>query len=157
MCCMLTTLVLLGPRLAILVRDGIIHKMGSPKEVPCPLTAKVIDVRETYAWALPGLVLAQSTNYTDAVAVSAVSPKPVPIGVTTVEQFAIGFINIAVPSSAGRIATNARFFGKFGMGAVTAMTVGAITGVISILAQAILVVLTIVVGKAANTVALSAR
>ncbi|MDX2378241.1 MAG: lysylphosphatidylglycerol synthase transmembrane domain-containing protein, partial [Acidimicrobiia bacterium] len=99
-------------------------------------------------WSLVilGLVLAAATNYTDAVAVAAVSPKPVPIGVTTVEQFAIGFVNIAVPSAAGRVATNARYFQKFGISAVTSTTTGAITGFIGFIAQAILVVLTILIG-----------
>ena len=63
---------------------------------------------------LIALILAGATNYTDASAVAAVSPKPIPIGVTTVEQFAIGFVNMAVPSAAGRVATNARYFQKFG-------------------------------------------
>ena len=90
-----------------------------------------------------GLVLAAATNYTDSIAVAAVSPKPVPIGITTVEQFAIGFVNIAVPSAAGRVATNARYFQSFGINAVTSTTTGAITGFVGFVAQAILVVLTI--------------
>jgi uncharacterized protein (TIRG00374 family) len=93
-----------------------------------------------------GLVLAASTNWTDAIALKTVSPKPVPVGVTTVEQFAIGFVNIAVPSAAGRVATNTRFFQKFGINAITSTTTGAITGLVGFLAQAILVVLTILVG-----------
>ena len=93
-----------------------------------------------------GLVLAASTNWTDAIALKAVSPKPVPVGVTTVEQFAIGFVNIAVPSAAGRIATNTRFFQKFGINAITSTTSGAITGFVGFIAQAALVVLTILVG-----------
>ena len=95
---------------------------------------------------LLGLVLAAATNYTDAIALAAVSPKPVPVGITTIEQFAIGFINIAVPSSAGRIATNARYFQKFGISPVTSTTTGAITGLTGFIAQAILVVVTILVG-----------
>ena len=75
-----------------------------------------------------------------------VSPKPVPVGITTIEQFAIGFINIAVPSAAGRVATNTRYFEKFGINAVTSTTTGVITGFIGFIAQAILVVLTILVG-----------
>ena len=108
----------------------------------------VIDTLADARWSLIvlGLVLAAATNYTDAVAVAAVSPKPVPVGVTTVEQFAIGFVNIAVPSAAGRVATNARYFQKFGISAVTSTTTGAITGLIGFVAQAILVVLTILVG-----------
>ena len=93
-----------------------------------------------------GLMLAAATNVTDATALAAVTPKPVPIGVTTVEQFAIGFVNIAVPSAAGRIAVNIRYFEKFGISAVTSTTTGAITGFLGFIAQAVLVVLTIVIG-----------
>jgi uncharacterized protein (TIRG00374 family) len=93
-----------------------------------------------------GLVLAAATNFTDATALAAVTPKPVPIGVTTVEQFAIGFVNVAVPSAAGRIAVNIRYFEKLGISAVTSSTTGAITGLLGFVAQAFLVVLTIVIG-----------
>lgn len=108
----------------------------------------ILDTLSDARWSLIllGLVLAAATNYTDAMALSVVSPKPVPIGVTTVEQFAIGFVNIAVPSAAGRVATNARYFQKFGISAVTATMSGAITGFLGFIAQAILVVLTILVG-----------
>ena len=116
----------------------------------------VFDTLADARWGLIliALVLANATNWSDAVSVSAVSPKPVPVGVTTVEQFAIGFINIAVPSAAGRVATNARFFQKFGISAVTSTTTGAITGVIGFIAQAIMIVLTIMVG--AGSIDLSA-
>ena len=79
-------------------------------------------------------------------ALSAESKRPVPVGITTIEQFAIGFVNIAVPSAAGRVATNARYFQKFGISTVASTTAGAITGVVGFVAQAILVVLTILVG-----------
>ncbi len=95
---------------------------------------------------LLGLVFAAATNHTDAKALAAVSPKPVPVGVTTVEQFAIGFVNIAIPSAAGRVATNARYFQKYGISPVTSTTTGAITGILGFVAQAILIVLTILVG-----------
>jgi uncharacterized protein (TIRG00374 family) len=96
---------------------------------------------------LIALILAQSTNFTDAVALAFVSPKPVPVGITTVEQFAIGFVNIAVPSAAGRVATNARYFQGFGINAVTSTTTGVITGFVGFGAQAILVILTILAGQ----------
>ena len=109
----------------------------------------IIETLSDARWGLVliALVLVQATNFTDAVSVAAVSPKPVPVGVTTVEQFAIGFVNMAVPSAAGRVATNARYFQKFGINTVTSTTTGAITGFIGFIAQAILLVLTILVGK----------
>ena len=100
-----------------------------------------------WSLVLLGVALAATTNYTDAVALAAVSPKPVPVGVTTIEQFAIGFVNIAVPSAAGRVATNARYFQKFGISPVTSTTTGVITGFIGFVAQAILVLLTVVAGS----------
>jgi uncharacterized membrane protein YbhN (UPF0104 family) len=100
----------------------------------------------SWGLVLLGLLLAAATNYTDAVALVAVSPKPVPVGVTTIQQFAIGFVNVAVPSAAGRVATNARYFQKFGISAVTSTTTGAITGVLGFVAQAVLVVLAVLVG-----------
>ena len=109
------------------------------------LTAALGDAR--WGLVLLALVLAQATNYTDAVSLAAVSPKPVPVGVTTVEQFALSFVNIAVPSAAGRVSTNARYFQKFGIVAVTATAVGAITGFIGFIAQVIAVVLTMLAGK----------
>jgi uncharacterized protein (TIRG00374 family) len=109
------------------------------------LTAALGDAR----WGLIvlALVSAQATNYTDALSLAAVSPKPVPVGVATVEQFALSFVNIAVPSAAGRVSTNARFFQKFGIAAVTATAVGAITGFIGFIAQVIAVGLTVLAGK----------
>jgi uncharacterized protein (TIRG00374 family) len=108
----------------------------------------IVDTLADARWGLVliGLVLAASTNWTDAISLKAVSPKPVPVGVTTVEQFAIGFVNIAVPSAAGRVATNARYFQKFGINPVTSTATGAVTGFVGFLAQAILIVLTILVG-----------
>ena len=53
-------------------------------------------------------MIVQLTNASDAVGVAAASPKPIPVGVTTIEQFAIGFINLVTPSAAGRLAMNAR-------------------------------------------------
>jgi uncharacterized membrane protein YbhN (UPF0104 family) len=111
--------------------------------------ATIWDTLSDARWGLVliGLVLAGSTNMTDAVSVSAASPKPVPIGVTTVEQFAIGFVNLAVPSAAGRMATNARYFQKFGINAVTSTTTGVITGLVGFCAQALLIVLALIVGE----------
>ena len=108
----------------------------------------IVDTLADARWGLVliALVLASSTNFTDAIALKAVSPKPVPVGVTTIEQFAIGFVNIAVPSAAGRIATNARYFQKFGISSVTSTATGAITGFVGFIAQAVLIVLTVLVG-----------
>ena len=109
----------------------------------------IVDTLSDASWGyvLLGLALAAATNYTDAIALVRLAPKPVPVGITTIQQFAIGFINMAVPSAAGRIATNARYFEKFGISPVTSAASGAITGLLGFGAQIILIVVTIVVGS----------
>lgn len=109
----------------------------------------ILEVLQDATWGLVlvALVLTQLTNATDAYSVAAASPKPVPVGITTVEQFAIGFVNLAVPSTAGRIAVNARFFQRLGINAVTSSTTAAITGLVGFVAQTILLVLSVVVGE----------
>ena len=96
---------------------------------------------------LIALILAGATNYTDASAVAAVSPKPIPIGVTTVEQLRNRSVNMAVPSAAGRVATNARYFQKFGISPVTSTATGAITGLVGFVAQTVLMVVTVLAGS----------
>ena len=109
----------------------------------------IADALDGAKWGLVlvAFVLAQATSATDAMSVVAASPKPVPVGIATIEQFAVGFVDLAVPSNAGRLMVNVRFLGKFGINSVTAATTGAITNVAGIVAQATLMVLTVIVGK----------
>lgn len=108
----------------------------------------IVDTFSDARWSLVllALFLAGATNYTDAIGVAAVAPKPVPVGITTIEQLAIGFIDLAVPSSAGKIGTNVRYFQKFGMSAGSSLTNGVVTGVTGIVAQIIVVTLAVLVG-----------
>jgi uncharacterized protein (TIRG00374 family) len=99
----------------------------------------------------PTLVLAllvvACTNATDALSLVSLSAKPVPVGLATIEQFAISFVNIAVPSSAGRLTVNIRFFQKFGIAGVTSTSTSMIASFMALLGQVILLTLAIVVGK----------
>jgi glycosyltransferase 2 family protein len=108
----------------------------------------IVDTLADARWGLVLLALAfaQATNYTDAVALTVVSPRPVPVGITTIQQFAIGFVNVAVPSAAGRVATNARYFQKFGVSPVTSTMLGVITSFLGFISQMVLMVLTVLVG-----------
>jgi hypothetical protein len=67
------------------------------------------------------LGITQMTNVPVAVSAVAASPKRMPLGVTTIEQFSISYIDLVTPSTAGMIAMNARYFQKFGIAAVTAL------------------------------------
>jgi uncharacterized protein (TIRG00374 family) len=78
------------------------------------------------------------------------SPKPLPFGVVTIEQFAIGFINVAVPSSAARIAMNVRFAQRIGLSGASALTLGGLASVAGFAVQLVLVFLLLVPGD--NTV-----
>jgi uncharacterized membrane protein YbhN (UPF0104 family) len=99
-----------------------------------------------WGFVILGLFFATSTNWVDAVGISSATPKPVPVGITTLEQFSIDFVQLAVPSQAAQVATNARYFGKFGMNTITSITTGTITAMMSFGAQVLLLVVTILVG-----------
>ena len=61
-----------------------------------------------------GLILAQSTFLPAGISVRGAVPTPLPLLPCVVLQSAIKFINLTVPSSAGRIATNIRFLQRMG-------------------------------------------
>ncbi len=101
----------------------------------------------TWSLVLVALVLAQLTNAGGGLAVVGAAPRPIPLGIATTEQFAVGFINLAVPSTAARVAMNIRFFQKFGIGATAATTLGAITGVAGFVVQVALLLLILLGGN----------
>ncbi|MGI9622833.1 MAG: flippase-like domain-containing protein [Acidimicrobiales bacterium] len=109
----------------------------------------IVDSLADADWGLVlvALVLTQMTNGSDAVTLAALSPKPVPIGVTTLEQLAIGFINLVTPSAAGRVAMNIRFFQRFGISSVTASTTALVASLLAYVAQAFLLLLTLLVAE----------
>ena len=74
----------------------------------------------------------------NAYSLSALSPVKVPFGRLVVLQFAMNFVNVAVPSTAGRVALNIRFFQRNGVEPATAVALGAIDGFTGFIAQMIL-------------------
>ena len=54
------------------------------------------------------------------------STQDLPLGPTAALQFATCYVNLAVPSSAGRIASTTRFFQRFGIPLATALSAGLI-------------------------------
>ena len=63
-------------------------------------------------------------------------------------QSAIQFVNLAVPSAAGRIATNVAYLHKFGVGPVTAMTQAALDSFTGFLVQAAILLIAFTFGDA---------
>ncbi len=81
------------------------------------------------------LVVAQTPRFAGAFAVSKAAPIPVPYGRLSLLEFAITFVNLAVPSTAARVAVNIRFFQRNGLDRTTAIGVGGLDSVAGFVAQ----------------------
>jgi uncharacterized membrane protein YbhN (UPF0104 family)/tRNA A-37 threonylcarbamoyl transferase component Bud32 len=81
------------------------------------------------------LVVAQTPRFAGAFAVSKAAPLPVPYGRLSLLEFAITFVNLAVPSTAARVAVNIRFFQRNGLDRTTAIGVGGLDSVAGFVAQ----------------------
>ena len=79
-------------------------------------------------WLGFALVLAQIPRIPSAVSTMGAINRPLPLGPLTALQFAICYINLAIPSTAARVAVNIRFFQRFGVDPPTAVSAGAIDG-----------------------------
>ena len=77
-------------------------------------------------WVLVGLVIAQLTFVAGGVSFRGAVPTPLPLLPCVVLQSAIKFINLTVPSSAGRIGVNVRFLQRGGAPTGQAFAAGAI-------------------------------
>jgi uncharacterized membrane protein YbhN (UPF0104 family) len=91
-------------------------------------------------WLAFALVLAQIPRIPSAVSTMGAINRPLPLGPLTALQFAICYINLAIPSTAARVAVNIRFFQRFGVDPPTAVTAGAIDGVSGFVVQILLFV-----------------
>jgi uncharacterized membrane protein YbhN (UPF0104 family) len=69
------------------------------------------------------------------------SPTDLPFGPTTALHFATCYVNLAVPSSAGRIAITTRFFQRFGVPPATALSAGVIDSLSEFVVQVVLFLL----------------
>jgi len=85
-------------------------------------------------------VIGLTPRVANAVALSAAAPTPIPLGRLTALQFAISFVNLAMPSTAARAAVNIRFFQRSGVEPGTAVAVGLLDSVMGFVAQITLIV-----------------
>lgn len=76
----------------------------------------------------------------NAVALSAAAPTRVPLARLTALQFAITFVNLAMPSTAARAAVNIRFFERSGVEPSSAVAIGVLDSVMGFVAQLTLIV-----------------
>ncbi len=97
-------------------------------------------------WVIAALILAQLPFVSQAIATRGASPKAVPLGPLTLLQSGIAFVALAVPSTAGRLALDIRFFQRQGVPAAAAVSISAIDGFSGFLVQIALLILTLVFG-----------
>lgn len=133
----LVTLVLL-----ILVAFALISALGEIDVAEVLATLRSGDP----AWLLLAVVLAQLPFLSQAVATRGASPRTLPYGPVVMLQVSIGFIALAVPSTAGRLALDVRFFQRQGVPAASALSIAAIDGFSGFLVQISLLLATLVFG-----------
>ena len=92
------------------------------------------------------LLVGQTPRFAGALAVSKAAPIPVLYGRLSLLEFAITFVNLAVPSTAARIAVNIRFFQRNGLDRTTAIAVGGLDSVAGFVSQIGLIVVIVSFG-----------
>ena len=95
----------------------------------------------SWAWLAFALLLAQIPRLPSAVSTMGSMQQPLPLGPLTALQFAICYVNLAIPSTAARVAINVRFFQRFGVRPSTAISAGVIDSVSGFVVQFALFVL----------------
>jgi uncharacterized membrane protein YbhN (UPF0104 family) len=86
-------------------------------------------------WLAAALLVGQTPRVANAFSAMGSLEQPLPLGPTTQLQFASCYVNLAVPSSAGRIAITTRFYQRFGVPPAAALSAGVIDSVSELLVQ----------------------
>jgi uncharacterized membrane protein YbhN (UPF0104 family) len=89
-------------------------------------------------WLAFALIVAQIARVPAAVSTMGAISRPLPLGPLTTLQFAICYVNLAIPSTAARVAVNIRFLQRFGVDPTTAVAAGAIDSVSGFVVQIVL-------------------
>ena len=97
------------------------------------------------AWVGPALVLAQLAVVGSGISVRGAVAAPLPLLPCVLLQFAIKFVNLTVPSSAGRIGMNLRFLQRMGVPSAQALVAGAVDDASETLVQVVLLLLAITI------------
>jgi uncharacterized membrane protein YbhN (UPF0104 family) len=109
----------------------------------------------SWGWVLVALVLAQVARLGNAVALLGSSMHQIRFVPAVHLQFATTFINLAIPSSAARMASNVRFAQKSGLTSAEAVTVGAVNSVTGFIVQITLILLVVLAGAGSDQLGLS--
>ncbi len=81
------------------------------------------------------LVIGQTPRLANAVALAVAAPLRIPLPRLATLQFAITFVNLAMPSTVARVAVNIRFFQRCGLDRTSAITIGALDSLAGFAAQ----------------------
>jgi len=95
----------------------------------------------TWGWIVLGFVVAQLPRLTQATSTLGSVAADLRFGPVYGMQLATGYMNLALPSSAARLAVNIRFFQRQGITPAAAVTAGAIDSFASTVLQAVLLTL----------------
>jgi uncharacterized membrane protein YbhN (UPF0104 family) len=96
-------------------------------------------------WIVAALIIGQTPRIANAVSTMGSTDQPLPIGPTTGLHFATCYVNLAVPSSAGKVAITTRFFQRFGVPPASALSSGLIDSLSEFVTQIALFVLVLMI------------
>ena len=103
------------------------------------LAESIGDARWGYIAGL-GVLVAQAPRVSQALSTLGASPIPIALGAALRLQLAMTYIGLAVPSAAGRVAMNIRFFQRHGLSSGAALAVGAIDSFAGFIVQVVLLI-----------------
>jgi uncharacterized membrane protein YbhN (UPF0104 family) len=89
-------------------------------------------------WLGAALLVGQLPRVANAVSTLGSTTETLPLGPTTLMQFAKTYVNLAVPTSAGHVALTTRFFQRFGVPAPAALSAGLIDSLSELTLQVVL-------------------
>ena len=95
----------------------------------------------SWEWLLVVLILGQLPLASQALSLTGAVPSPIPYAPTVALESGIKFVNLTVPSSAGRIAVNIRYLQKQGLTSSSAVAAGALDGVAGTIVEVILLLI----------------
>ena len=133
---------LLSAGLLVLVAFGLITALG---HVDIEELGQALSDASPYM-VIAAILLAQTTFFSQAISTIGACPRPIPYGPVAMLQFSIGFVALAVPSTAGRVALGIRFFQRQGIPPGSAVSISAIDSFSGFLVQISLLLLTLVFG-----------
>ncbi len=108
------------------------------------LVAEFADAQ--WGWVLAALLLSPTIQIGQAIAMMGASLRRVRFGPSLLLQYAIQFVGLAVPSTAGKLALEIRYFQLVGTNPTGAVTIALIDSVAGLVIQIVVIVLTLFTG-----------